>query len=114
MARRRENTRLVYSTNPLELESAATEAGSPETRAPQQQKLQVLLDCKGRKGKAVTLVRGFVGSGEALKTLTRTLQSYCGVGGSSKNGEILLQGDFRDRVVDFLSARGYSVKKVGG
>jgi translation initiation factor 1 len=87
-----------------------------EDEAPRQQhRLRILLDRKKRKGKAVTLVTGWEGSEDGLKDLGKTLKGMCGVGGTVKDGEILLQGDHRDKVLDFLLAEGYSgTKKSGG
>lgn len=104
---------VIYSTNPdFSFESQEKEA--EQTLPPNQQKLYVKLDRKNRKGKTVTLVEGFVGSVDDLKTLGKELKSKCGVGGSAKDGEILLQGDFRDRVISLLKDRGFNVKRSGG
>ena len=83
------------------------------TLPPSQQQLRVWLDRKQRAGKVVTLVRGFVGSHDDLKELASLLKSRCGVGGSAKDGEIIIQGDFRDRIVDILTREGYKAKKAG-
>ena len=101
---------VVYSTNPdfkYEEESAAEE----ETLPPARQRLIVGIDRRNRGGKQVTLVSGFVGSGEDLKELGRTLKVRCGVGGSAKDGEITVQGDFRDKITAILKEMGYNAKR---
>ena len=104
---------MVYSTNrDYEYETAAGDAA--ETLPPAQQDLRVWLDRKQRAGKQVTLVKGFAGTDDDLKTLASLLKSKCGVGGSAKDGEIIIQGDFRDRVTDILLKAGYKTKKAGG
>lgn len=104
---------LVYSTNPDEVLSSFEDL-QEETKAPSKQDLRVQLDKKQRGGKAVTLVTGFVGNDEDLKDLGKLLKTKCGVGGSAKDGEILIQGDFRQKVIDLLIFEGYKAKKVGG
>ncbi|MFI3332381.1 MAG: translation initiation factor [Rikenellaceae bacterium] len=87
---------------------------SVETLEASKQDLRVWLDKKHRAGKVATIVRGFVGSDDDLKDLAKVLKSKCGVGGSAKDGEIIIQGDHRDRVVEILTKSGYKSKKAGG
>lgn len=101
----------VYSTNPgFKFPAEVTETPTPE---PAQQQLKIWLERKGG-GKVVTVVKGFIGKEDELEGLARTLKSRCGVGGGAKDGDILVQGDHRDKVVTILSSLGYKVKKAGG
>jgi translation initiation factor 1 len=104
---------IVFSTaDSFDYQVGADE--SQETLPPSQQKLKVLLDKKSRAGKQVTLIEGFVGTEDDLKELGKLLKNKCGVGGSTKDGEILIQGDHREKVVQVLIQAGYGAKKVGG
>ncbi len=103
---------VVYSTS-SDFEYSYQQNEEAETLPPQQQNLKVSLDKSGRAGKQVTLVSGFVGSSRDLDTLTKTIKTKCGVGGSAKDGEILIQGDVRDKVVQILQKEGYKAKRVG-
>ena len=76
------------------------------------QMLNVMLDKRNRNGKRVTLITDFVGSDEALKVLAKELKQHCGVGGSARGGEILIQGDFRDKVLAFLKAKGFKARII--
>jgi len=104
---------IVFSTNP-DQQISSIEEESFETIKPNLQDLRVQLDKKQRGGKAVTLITGFIGSDEDLKNLGKMLKSKCGVGGSVKDDEILIQGDFRQKVMDLLLLAGYKVKRIGG
>ncbi|MBK6904637.1 MAG: translation initiation factor [Saprospirales bacterium] len=105
---------LVYSTDP-DFQTQEEEREDAASLPPRQQKLRVMLDRKQRGGKEVTIVSGFVGPEEKLAELGKFLKSKCGVGGSAKDGEILVQGDQRDKVVKLLIEQGYAnTKKAGG
>jgi translation initiation factor 1 len=97
---------IVYSTDP-DFEYEGGEVEAPETLPNDKQKLKVMLDKKARAGKQVTLVEGFVGKPEDLEALGKQLKTLCGVGGSAKDGEILIQGDFREKIKTFLIQKGY-------
>ena len=104
---------MVYSTSPdFAFQQASNEES--ETLPPQQQNLKVSLDKSMRAGKQVTIVSGFVGRTEDLESLAKTLKTKCGVGGSSKDGEILIQGDVREKVSAVLTDMKYKVKRIGG
>jgi translation initiation factor 1 len=109
----KERLGVVYSTN-SDFKYEKESQGEPDTLPANQQKLIVQLDKKNRRGKAVTLVTGFTGSKEDLESLGKVLKTRCGVGGTARDGEILIQGDFRDKVMQILAAEGYKVKQSGG
>ncbi|MBR4969081.1 MAG: translation initiation factor [Alistipes sp.] len=112
MADWKERLGMVYSTNP-DFNYNYGEEAEAETIAPEKQNLRVWRDTKGRGGKVATIVKGFVGSTNDLQELGRALKQGCGVGGSIKEGEIIIQGDHRDRVTALLLQKGYSkTKKV--
>jgi translation initiation factor 1 len=100
----------VYSTDPnFHFEDEEPEA--QETLPPQQQKLKVKLETKHRGGKTVTLINGFVGKEEDLEDLGKKLKNFCGTGGSAKDGEIIIQGDQREKVMQWLVKNGYKNSK---
>lgn len=104
---------MVYSTNP-DFQYEAEDQEESEALDPKQQLLYVSLDKKNRKGKKVTLIEGFKGTTDERKNLAKELKSSCGVGGSVGDHNILLQGDFRDRVFTLLQEKGFKVKRKGG
>ncbi|MBS7351535.1 MAG: translation initiation factor [Candidatus Limisoma sp.] len=103
---------IVYSTNPDMQFQTVDEEQEEETLPPDKQHLRVMLDKRNRKGKEVTLITDFIGTDDDLKDLARTLKTKCGVGGSARGGEILLQGDFRTKVRDLLVTLGYVKTKL--
>jgi translation initiation factor 1 len=104
---------VVYSTNSdFQFQYQASESAG--TIPPAQQNLKVFLDRSLRAGKQVTIVSGFAGPGPDLEALTKLLKTKCGVGGSSKDGDILIQGDVREKVIAILIKEGYKAKRAGG
>lgn len=101
---------VVYSTNP-DYNYVTDDEPEVETLPKQQQKLRVQMEKNRRGGKTVTIVRGFVGTDEDLKILAKLLKTRCGVGGSAKGGEIIIQGDFKPKVVELLLKEGYTQTK---
>lgn len=108
----KERLNVVYSTNPDYQYETRDEKPEPDTLAKEQQALRIRLDRKNRGGKVVTLVTGFVGKEEDLKTLGKLLKTKCGVGGAAKEGEILVQGDFRQKVLEILLKEGFKKAKT--
>lgn len=104
---------IIYSTNPNF--SYDEEIEETKTLENQQQQLKVFIDRKQRKGKSVTIVSGFIGNENDLQELSKALKTKCGVGGNAKDGEILIQGELKDKVFDLLINLGFSkTKKIGG
>jgi translation initiation factor 1 len=110
---KKERINVVYSTNP-NFSYQEEEEDLQDTLPKNQQKLYVSIDKKQRAGKEVTLIEGFIGLEDDLKELGKVLKSKCGVGGSVKDGEILIQGNFRDKIIELLQKEGYGVKRKGG
>ncbi len=104
---------IVFSTDP-DFEYQSNEEEVVETLDPNQQDLRISLDKKQRKGKKVTLISGFIGSDDDLTDLGKTLKTKCGVGGTAKDGEILIQGDVREKIKVLLTQMGYKFKMSGG
>ena len=100
----------VYSTDP-NFHFETEDSPNQQTPTPAQQKLKIRLDTKHRAGKAVTLIEGFIGTGNDAEQLGKTLKNYCGTGGSVKDFEIIIQGDQRDKVLQWLLKNGYKQSK---
>jgi len=103
----------VYSTNDREDFKSFSEEESPLLK-PSEQRLEAHFSNKGRGGKTVTVVKGFQGEEDDLKSLAKLLKAKCSVGGTVKDGEIIVQGNFRDKIIEILKKEGYQVKRVGG
>ncbi len=109
---RKSRVDIVYSTNP-DFQYQHDEEQEQETLEPSKQKLKVYIDTKAKKkGKQATLVSGFIGTEDDLKNIGKLLKTKCAVGGSVKDGDILIQGDFRDKIVQILISEGYNAKKL--
>jgi translation initiation factor 1 len=104
---------IVYSTNP-DFQYHQNKDGTEKTLPPNRQDLRVQVDRKQRAGKVVTLITGFVGEEKDLEALGKTLKSKCGVGGTVKDGQIIIQGEFADRILKLLLEAGYKAKRSGG
>ena len=100
---------MVYSTNP-DFQFETDEEDEPETLAKNQQKLRVFIEKKNRGGKTATVVKGFVGKEDDCKDLAKLLKTKCGVGGSCKDGEIIIQGEIKEKVIELLKKEGYTHK----
>lgn len=109
MSNRKGRINVVYSTNP-DFNYQYEEEEQQTTLPPEKQNLRVTLDSKQRAGKTVTLVDGFIGTEEDLKELAKLLKNKCGVGGSVKEGQIIIQGAFREKVLSILQAKQYRAK----
>jgi translation initiation factor 1 len=103
----------VFSTN-KDFEFENHDNDQQETLQNSSQHLEVHLDKKNRGGKVATVIKGFKGSDDDLKALGKRLKTLCGVGGSAKDGEIIIQGNFRDKIMEHLVKEGFKVKRVGG
>lgn len=106
----KERLNVVYSTNP-DFSYDTGEQEEPETLPKNTQKLRVRIEKNHRGGKTVTIVSGFIGSEADLKELGKLLKTKCGVGGSAKEGELLIQGEFKEKVVEILKKEGYTQTK---
>ena len=113
LMKKKKRVNVVYSTNP-DYNFKYDQENIQETLDPADQNLRVMLDRKQRKGKSVTLVSGFIGEEDDLKDMAKMLKSKCGVGGTAKDGEILIQGDHRIKILELLKSAGYKAKQSGG
>jgi len=113
MSKKKNITGVVYSTDP-NFQYAFEGSKEQETLPPQQQDLRIFIEKKHRGGKTANIIKGFIGKQEDLESLGKFLKTKLGVGGSAKDGEIIIQGDFRDKIVELLLSKGYKSKKAGG
>ena len=113
MSKKKNVVGVMYSTNP-DFKYSFENNSEQETLPPQQQNIRVFIEKKHRGGKTVTIIKDFVGKIDDLEELGKLLKSKCGTGGTVKDGEILIQGDFRDKIMTILLEKGYKAKKAGG
>lgn len=114
MSKKLKPSEIVYSTNPDFVYNYENNNETKETLPPDKQLLKVSIDRKQRGGKVVTLITGFVGSDEDLQILAKMLKTRLGVGGSAKDGEIIIQGEHKEKIVEILEKQKYKCKRVGG
>ena len=108
----KEKLGLAFNINPDDITPESETENEEQLEQPCTQRLDIMLDKRNRNGKKVTLVVNFNGSDDALKSLAKDLKQHCGVGGSSRGGEILIQGDFRENILSFLKAKGYKARII--
>ena len=113
MSKKKNAIGIVYSTNPA-FQYNYESSNEHATLLPKQQDLRIFIEKKHRGGKTASIIKGFIGKQEDLEELAKFLKTRCGVGGSAKDGEIVIQGDCRDKILDLLMAKGYKAKKAGG
>jgi translation initiation factor 1 len=113
MSKKKNVSGIVYSTNP-NYNYTYENAPERDTLSPQQQELRIFLEKKHRGGKTACVIKGFVGKQDDMEDLGRLLKTKCGTGGSAKDGEIIIQGDCRDKILQILLEKGYKAKKAGG
>ncbi len=109
----KERVNVVYSTN-SDYSYESEDDSEQETLPPNEQVLRVYIEKKGRGGKTASVLKGFIGSVKDRNDLSKMIKASCGVGGTVKDGEIIIQGDQRDKIVKLLSAKNYGIKKAGG
>lgn len=110
--KKKDHEGIVYSTNP-DFTFTSEDSQHETTLPPNEQTLYIWIDSKARKGKTVTLIKGFKGSADDLEALATGLKKSCGTGGSVKDGEVIIQGNFREKIIMYLTAKGYKVKNAG-
>ena len=108
---RKKASGIVYSTNPDFIYNFS-EQEEPDTPLPEKQHLTVKTDSKNRKGKTVTLIEGFTGKTEDLKYLEKDIKTFCGTGGSAKDGVIILQGNLKEKAFNYLVSKNYKARKI--